>query len=838
MGEYFDKNEHFEFEKADWPATKNKEITSAYFEDIRKHMYLIENPDAGHYTDYSQTKNTQPVTSYDPGDQTRVAINYGTTLIWGGYKWYCIAADKDSEVTDQLWGMWNVNAVDRWESHKPPFDEPEGINPNVDEWVLFNEFWVLAPNQNFYTDWNTHSPTHICAQSRWGEVPDLYEFLYNSPAKEHLPHQTDPLLNHDGDGGNVNKFGTKDVERIIDKKIEFKKEYVEIIKNMGPEYVAEYNSINGTYVNTQYAKHVGQFGKNNLDPSPQLDNPDEQIMFEPKISAAVMNQLEFIINKNGSTIFRPPDEDYKTNLVAYQQLNDQRDLSTLTLGSGTYYTGTRYKYLGGVKLCIKTINSPADLANFLEDTIHWHIGRYEGHNPYVPITEIWWETNGSGWETMLKIIGSYDWWYDEDFPTTSQTFLSDIKDLREQEHNEGIVPTAYPDFNSDEIDKLYPPPIGTWRRCSKYSFGRIDGRETVDYDDTSAEKMADTRTRMRPYKTEEIAGVQVEIKPIGQDWIQKSYSSYHYWETSPQTPATIIADTYPRQWQGIFVDTLPDFTISEEDLEELKQRHDPSQIVSVVEYELYAKMLDDLREICLLTNIRGLEFTPLSRKYLKADLRYDSKGKTWDSLTDAGQEIQSYFNIVIPEDPDDWYALDFTTDDRGFLYTLGASMKFGQDIHFSYNAFLSKWYPTGTSEPEGSSIFKAAFKIADKDKNPTIIAEFVIFVFTFVLKVYDDKNYYDMNFDLPVGQMTLNKYANKIPVMIPITSFDDWFVLEGDPVFKYGTVPTDTMEVNVIDGSIVDAISGTNIYGSIYDWDLLPDTTFGEVNIKGLKQQK
>jgi len=110
-------------------------------------------------------------------------------------------------------------------------------------------------------------------------------------------------------------------------------------------------------------------------------------------------------------------------------------------------------------------------------------------NPYQPsyarLRDDYFGCNGSAFEKILKDFGSYDWYFDTATPYTPGWTLAARWDLIQ----------AGPPW-SDDVDKWYPPPTGTWRRTWKYSLGKIHP------------------TRMRAYE----AGA-----PAGEDWPSRKF---------------------------------------------------------------------------------------------------------------------------------------------------------------------------------------------------------------------------------------------------------------------------------------------------------------------------
>jgi len=136
-----------------------------------------------------------------------------------------------------------------------------------------------------------------------------------------------------------------------------------------------------------------------------------------------------------------------------------------------------------------------------------------------------WGCNGSAFELLLWVQGEYDWWFDVTYKWAPYHILRIREELRH----------TTPPFSESDIDTLYPLGAGRWRRTWRWSFGRPKGCEL-----------------MWPKEKGTPAG--------------NTYSNY-------QDDVPGMAHT-PMRFYGIYRHSLPFVSLTEEEQEYLRRRHD------------------------------------------------------------------------------------------------------------------------------------------------------------------------------------------------------------------------------------------------------------------------
>lgn len=983
-GDYFWESRDAE-DASIWPVSKGDEIRAAYFEDLRKHMFLITFPDSGNYPEVhggddfdfqSGIDNYAANVIADPDYPSIIGQSFSSEINWDGFRWICAGPNyntfdsfntADFPEEDFEYGLNNSNlfsSTEAWEAHKPP----EQPNPLAPPTVFYNEFWRMAPETNLYSEYNKYSPVYEAVQDRVGGSSDSYLFL--GAAKEILPEQIDIDLTQDGIGFNFDHIqeGGKNctsgggVTRFYNDAKDFKRAYITQIESLGTAYDPDYQGTDGNFGITYYTRNNGQaagdFPLGNPD-APVIDsgNPQIQRVFEPQICAAYQNQLLRLLETHGSSIYLPVDDDYMKNRVEYDQW--------LLLGNTPEFDTS--DYVGAVNA-----NGPPSVVIYFSDgewhayrcnfyaatyepngvfipedwdlaDVEWDTANYSGHNDFAAINDIWWSCNESGYECILKYLGTsfYDWWFDTDFPyvpTTVKFRIHDELDADEFNANQHLeqqspINVWRDNWNQKEKETIFPHPVGTWRRTLKYSMGRVDQRPTHRYNDSDPSGGVDshalTKTLMRP------GALTPEESPC--EWQQMNFYPadglfVHWWGDHDDAPiqgpgehdATFSVpdlalgefrmpwpgdwdgDTKINRWYGFNWDEpdpsppnptrLPYFDSQGEtfdqydpepdcdsrpafeyeilkveydepehgDLDEgeialvqahlaMNERHDPIQVVSIdlqgtdVEmYEIYAEMLNQMREMLMNTRLRLYNNVNFDKKYWAT---YGIAQTLEDTLQDQIDRIPPLLLDPIPADPEDWF--DTMQENAGiipFHFDEAIGVNFQMAYFSGFDKYINDWSETGDEFSSGC-LFARAIKINDIQiqDNQTIENLWVLSTLSY-LQFPDGWPRSTGILENSEGEQTpynarnWNDVNSFLPLAITDPSLEsDWFTLiPAEPfahsqVFEPWTPNGWGSNLNWDDDAIVN-LNFSSTFIARHDWDLVPEEVFDTPNIKGLSE--
>jgi hypothetical protein len=288
-------------------------------------------------------------------------------------------------------------------------------------------------------------------------------------------------------------------------------------------------------------------------PSKASDNrPGQQFHFTSKLCNGLINQFIALVEDSRYSIHRPVNDTYKYNMLEKMLHWDKAHVPVFDETVPTVFSvGDRFWFEDGPDetdgplgentwhVYVATTNGPSgsffpyglvewEDKYFVTDDPKWDETRWNQQNSTAPIGDIFWACNESGYECLLDWIGDdfFDWFYDINTPWMP----GNIKDrgtwygvgasgapLSVVENRYFYTPrtgtgaagwrlhTEYVDGNQEdqidftdiEVDTMFPPPHGTWRRVLKGSMGRPDHRETENYDDTDYDSISLTRSHMK-----------------------------------------------------------------------------------------------------------------------------------------------------------------------------------------------------------------------------------------------------------------------------------------------------------------------------------------------------
>jgi hypothetical protein len=446
------------FEEGEWPLAVKKEITHHHFEDLRKRIFMLRYPWAGHAT-YNYA---EPYTGEGGSD----TFEHGTTLgqgtrwergskiaVWKGELWTntvayegpntvvpdppyeyvrpvrvkhsgtiykCVKIHKSSVFADDL-------AAEKWQTdssiphidttnddyYTPP-DWTTDTGYMLVEWVASGNGWAHAIDTNMYHDCDAHKSCYVYGiDSQAGEgvgVGDEYDYSGASI----MPAQTEEIEHHPP----VHYRDTDKIRWIYRDKIGFKASHITMPRFAGAQwtetYMQRYSSTTvpaferaSAYASDRYASGT-QYSNGLNIPSSSMNGVTNK-----KCNESYQCQIEML-----SDLLRYPVD-------------------------GTYiasYTAWRNR------------NAP-DPAWAWDDTD----AQIEN---YPPVADLHWGCNASGFEFFKKLIGDFDWYWDDEYPYI------------QWQHQLGAdrcgddPPVFYP------VGATFPMPVGTWRRWWKHSMGR------------------------------------------------------------------------------------------------------------------------------------------------------------------------------------------------------------------------------------------------------------------------------------------------------------------------------------------------------------------------------
>jgi len=460
----------------------------------------------------------------------------------------------------ELWVIWKgeywVNWVDityayanamRLGSNRPP----EDIHPSHNnEWFLSNAFWVIAPDPNRFHHWDSNSPRFYCSSgqrgTKGGENP-FRQWQYIDSANRHYPKQTDPA----------------EIERPV-----------------------HYTDTGRDTLQTKNKRALSRYH-----------------ITQPDTLGAIYSAWNYYWDEEALTIVRhhhilKGEDSLQGNQYAhyYGDILPGNTWNALTEARPRYKGGTSYpdnaqwswdeKFCDGLqnrieRICSKgnwiwptwdgssTDNNTDQQQAFQDNWLAradptgetypngWNPVEYGLQPWYAKMDSEFWGCNESAFELILWLLGEYDWYFDTTYPHTSWKIVY------------WTFAEVYESFQSWEAAfAKYPLPLGTWRRTWKYSFLRryIPGRR-FQY------------MRDGDYFT-----------PEGQEWPTTAGAGY--------------------TWPGLYVNEMPNFNLSQDEIDSLASRHSPVQegwksryvdeeLVwdSYPEYEIQAAMVVEMRNV-------------------------------------------------------------------------------------------------------------------------------------------------------------------------------------------------------------------------------------------------
>ncbi len=428
---------------ASWPASVGQENDHAFWEDIRKWIWLIDHQRAGLLTfnPYSWSEFIEdllpeydPDIIFDPGDLVLRDEKDHNKAYKGN--WHFVNKE-----------FMNLSAV----ANHPPV-KGDGT---------FDAKWRLSPNPNKYHHWDYNS-------CRWeieyhtSSAGSCVPYAISVPAHKWLPQHTDPYEQKKPHGNSTpGKEFTGQGTQVF-WPFEIKKRHV--TQNLETQWTRTHPT-GGTscpiYL-TEYVKSGGE---------PKDESVPSQSYYDPKMCEAYQDRVQFLIEHHTEFVRLVTDE-FKEFWTKWQGLNEtlwgyDNFGSEWFEDAGHEWTECQIVYLPGadwftsVKYTCKQDHFSI-LATKPPNATYWYATACQPtHCPLHPVYERLghglFGFNGSAFENMLDVIGQYDWWWDDN------PYIP--KWLSSKWLNDNV-----PGWTRAE----FPIPAGCWRRTWRTSMGRVD----------------------------------------------------------------------------------------------------------------------------------------------------------------------------------------------------------------------------------------------------------------------------------------------------------------------------------------------------------------------------
>lgn len=434
----------FWWEQASWPAAKGKERGYRFFEDIRRLIFLLENPAAGNFdVNRIYGKSLDGDITYVPYDENNWAGS------WDGYAPPNLAKEGWVKVVYKD----HTGAEDIYVNYKKMSEADLDEHPPIkSDGKLDTRYWRLGVNPNYYCHYNQNAGKpeinadgrHFVIYHAGSETYGFLPYVCDLQAHKWLPRHTHPYRQVA-----PVKYKSGEVKQRRDPAlygVETKNKYIS--QNLGAQwprdYEAKYRKI------TEYVMELGepdagianQYGHDPKMCEAYQDRAIRTMEHETRYLGEVDQEYAAAWTKRQGTEWTGGGTSYKDGTTQWTVA------ASIVYPPGGAADGTRY-------LCIKSHLS--DVGNQPPDPEFWTTPAYRPdlciHQPvYERLGERFFCCNGSAFEKTLKNIGHYDWWWDPAFP---------------------YVPKALKDLRDDDGPADWPLPCGCWRRTWRHSMGRV-----------------------------------------------------------------------------------------------------------------------------------------------------------------------------------------------------------------------------------------------------------------------------------------------------------------------------------------------------------------------------
>lgn len=427
----------FWWEQGSWPVTVKDEIRYHFFEDIRRLIFLLENPAVGNFDLYQHYGK-----SIDGGITYLAYDEQNWVGSWNGYAAPALA--KEGEVT--VIYRDHTGTEDIYLNHRQMSEATLDSHPPIkSDGKLDTRYWRLGVNPNYYCHYNQNAGKpdldadgryfiiyHAAGDGYLSYVCDLEAHNW-LPRHTHPYRQIAPLLRASG--------------AVQQRYSPVEKKDRHITQNLGTQWprdsAAKYRKL------TEYVMELGepdavvanQSGHDSKMCEAYQDRAIRTMEHEQRYLTEVDQTYADAWTKRQGTEWAG-GINYKDGTTQWAVA------ASIVYLPGGAVVGTRY-------LCVKSHLSAG--ANQPPNTEFWTTPAYRPdlciYQPeYEPFGARFFCCNGSAYEKVLKNIGQYDWWWDSAYP---------------------YVPDALKDLRDAEGAANWPLPCGCWRRTWRHSMGRV-----------------------------------------------------------------------------------------------------------------------------------------------------------------------------------------------------------------------------------------------------------------------------------------------------------------------------------------------------------------------------
>jgi len=510
------------FEKANWPCRASDEISSDFFEDLRKRIWLIEGyPERGYkdiytgrlvYTHTNWGLNDKPLLHYagppycepkEPGSLEVWFCNPVTGQVkrYSNYNW--VYADYLSLT---WWGTYTETANPNEFSHFNIYAKSglDWSNCPVNKNGTTNPNWREVPDPNRYHHWDYNSGRWVIKHCQGDKYISNSSYDAKMPAHYWLPRQTDPLEQIQPTGTRQMDYDDPPVCERRHRPVEFKKAFIDQwlagqgLTSCGDGkwsrcisanyYPRSHNgggvhplqqSIFGPYKAHPFDRRLAELGMSMGYWSRKMGNLQWGAAGIDDVVCAYQDRTAFTIDSFGHSryVSRAGSkyiEQFKKRWEAWFGRGAWTDDTTYSRGSVVTNDGTKY-------ICITAHNNAeveetepgvgADWADYWATGV-WRPDWFGEHCDWPQLGDDFWNENGSAFEMVLAQIGTYDWWWDDVTPVMPNRRISAASTYTTYEARWREV-WANIDVPGSGDPELFPKPSGCWRRTWRYSMGKV-----------------------------------------------------------------------------------------------------------------------------------------------------------------------------------------------------------------------------------------------------------------------------------------------------------------------------------------------------------------------------
>jgi len=591
------------WEQGKWPVEVRDEVASELFEDIRRRLWLLQNLGAGSFVtsvwykggSVPWTRSNWDGVFVNDGDPPpyQTPTEPGTIIVAfqhptdGTVRFY---SNKDWVYANGIPGTWDppLNAS-LFDIYRKVNDQYSNCPLNSDNSLNFH--WKPVPNPNKYHTYGYNSGNWKVTWSngRSWNPPDTYAgYPHCVPIHKYYPRQVDPVRQWpftwiDEVGGNYNKLGVP---------AEFVRDYItqvvntqSIVSSNNYEFGRNWNSSSDYPILSQskeglYPDRRNEYHWSTNEPRDARIGIEDQMRYNAMRCEAYQSQVALVLETEGYHPFvREVDEGFIEEWTKVQTLRDWGLGETFNREDMVLHNGV--SYVNTVTHVAVANTEPGVGAEWSRVwlTPCYQPNRFGSHPYYASFNSVYWRCNGSSFEKCLKIIGKYDWWWDDKGPTEPHSMHD-----RRMNFIRGNPEPGYNDI------KYYPRPIGCWRRTWRRSMGRV-----IKSDGVEAKMWP--REFGNPY---EFFGLDPSKYHVTQEQYDDMFS-----DERPKYEVVDLDQMWEQYEEKMVANSNQgnDFIVERHDPVQIKHRKISGQWIEYSEYEIHRDIMNDMRSCLLLLYI-------------------------------------------------------------------------------------------------------------------------------------------------------------------------------------------------------------------------------------------